>query len=334
MTDALVLAGAAVQGAFTAGALSVLSEPETQARLGLNIGRIVGASSGALNGTYFAAAVRRGDEAAAGPRLARLWVDEANLGNVLDPSLHDVIATLGLSTDSKVLSLLRRHVQPAAPGGRPIELRLIITNVEGQPIPVDGRAATTFEHVVHLTGPDFDTAEALERVFLAAAASAALPGLFAPVTLPLGDRTVRGFDGGLVDDTPLGHALRGAPEVDRVFVVAPFPRVRAVSPSLHGLALALHVLDIVIDERLVRDLRHVARVNDVMARLEPLLPDPAQRASVLQALGWADRRPVRVVEIRPDGELPGDSLSGFTSRPLRQQYVQAGIEAARRALEP
>ena len=331
MSDALVLAGALVKGAFTAGALSVLSEPETKSRIGLDVARIVGTSSGGLNGTYYAAAIRSGDEAAAARRLVQLWLEDATLFGTFDLNLRDIAGTLGLSTESKIAEVLRKHIAPAS-GRNPIELRLVVTNADGEPIEVDGHDATTFEHVVDCPGADFDTVEGLELVFQAATASAALPGVFAPVALQVGDRTVRALDGGLVDNTPLGHALRGAPGIERVFVIAPFPRIRNEPPDLHGLELASHVFDVVVEERLVRDLRRVAEVNGVIARLAAVLPDPAQRAAVYEALGWAGRHPVQIVEIRPEGELPGDSFSGFVSRKLRQTYVQAGADAARRAL--
>ncbi len=333
MSDALVLAGGVAKGAFSAGALSVLSDPETKARLGLDFSRIVGASSGALNGVFYAAAIRSGSEAFAGQRLAQLWLDEATLGGAFALSLRDLFGGVGLSSDRKVLALLRQHIRPSVGPLRPIELRLVVTNADGEPVTMeDGGVATTFEHVVDLAGPDFDTSQALERVFAAAAASAALPGAYAPVPIDLGGRTVRGLDGGLVDDTPLGHALAGAPEITRVFVLVPSPRVRVEPADLHGLALASHVFDILVDERLLRDLRDVERVNRVLARLPSLVADPGERAALLEALGWTERRIVEVVEIRPEAELPGDGFSGFTSLSLRQQYVQAGSEATRRVI--
>ena len=76
----------------------------------------------------------------------------------------------------------------------------------------------------------------------------------------------------------------------------------------------------------------VERVNRVLARLPSLVADAGERAALLDALGWTERRPVEVVEIRPDAELPGDGFSGFTSLSLRQEYVQAGSEAARRVI--
>jgi hypothetical protein len=255
----------------------------------------------------------------------------ATIGGAFDVSLLDVVRGLGLSTENKLIAQLRQHIPPAE-ARNPIELRLVVTNADGEPVSPEGPSATTFEHVVDLTGEDFDTAASLERVFAATAASSALPGLFAPVPLPIGNGTFPGLDGGLVDDTPLGLALSGAPDVVRAFVIAPFPSVRTTPADLRGLGLASRVLDLTIDERLVRDLRGAARVNRVLALLPSVLPDAAQRAAVLEAIGWTGRRVVQIVEIRPAAELPGDAFSGFTSRELRQQYVQAGIDAAQAAL--
>jgi predicted acylesterase/phospholipase RssA len=304
MSDALVLAGAVVKGAFSAGVLSVLSEPETKARHGIDVKRIVGASSGALNGVYYATAIRDGTEAFAGQRLAQLWIDDASLRGAFDFSLHDLVNGLGVSNSAKVLATLREHIRPASGRGQPIQLRVIITNATGKTIDVAGSPATTYEHIVDVADADFETAESLNRVFTAVAASAALPGIYAPVPIEIDGRTVQGFDGGIVDDAPLGHALEGAPEIARVFVCAPYPRVRTEPADLHGLALAGHIFDLLVQERLMRDLQRVANSD----------------------------RSVQVVEIRPDADLPGHAFAGFTSVDLRRQYVQAGVEAARRAL--
>ncbi len=303
MSDALVLAGAVVKGAFSAGVLSVLSDPETRARHGIDVTRIVGASSGALNGVFYAAAIRNGTQEAAAEQLMQLWLDDASLRGALDFSLHDLVSGLGVSSSEKIMRLLREHVRPGS-GRRPIQLRVIITNANGETIDVAGRPATTFEHVVDVADEDFDTEESLERVFTAVAASSALPGVFAPVPVEIDGRTVQGFDGGIVDDTPLGKALDGAPEVARVFVCVPFPRVRTEPAPLHGLALAGHIFDLLVQERLIRDLQRVANSD----------------------------RPVQVVEIRPAVDLPGHAFAGFTSVELRREYIQAGVESARRAL--
>ncbi|HEY1694412.1 MAG TPA: patatin-like phospholipase family protein [Polyangiaceae bacterium] len=331
MSDALVLAGAVAKGAFGAGALAVLSEPETKARFGIDVTRIVGASAGALNGAFYAAAIRAGTEALAGQRLAQLWLEDATLRGAFDFSVHDVVSGLGVSSSDRVLALLREQIRPG-PGRRPIELRVVVTNADGEPITIAGGPATTFEHIVDLRDADFDTTESLERVFVAVAASAALPGVYAPVPIELGGRAAHGFDGGIVDDAPLGHALDGAPDIARVFVCAPFPRVRTEPAQLHGLALAGHIFDLLVQERLIRDLKRVADTNQVLEQLPSLVASADERARLVEALGWTGRRPVRVVEIRPDAELPGSAFSGFTSLELRQEYVQAGMDAAQRVL--
>ncbi|HEY8039837.1 MAG TPA: patatin-like phospholipase family protein [Polyangiaceae bacterium] len=332
MSDALVLAGALWKGAFTAGALQVLSDPDVKARHAIDIRRIVGASSGALNAAFLAGAIRAGREADAGARLAQLWVDDATLGKVFDVAMVDLLGGRGISDSNRLLALLRANV-PAAPGVTPIDLRIVVTNADGEAAPLGDGVITTYEHVVALSGPDFDTPAAIERVYAAAVASSALPGVFAPVDLDIGGKTVHAFDGGLTNNTPLGHAFEDAPDISRVFVVVPFPRLRETGPTLSGVALASHIFDMLIEERLSRELRSMVQVNQGLAALPQLLPDAAQRGAVLDALGWSQRRVVEVVEIRPPATLPGDSFSGLWSRDLRQSYVQTGIDAARAVLQ-
>ncbi|MGH7296392.1 MAG: hypothetical protein ACRELB_15750, partial [Polyangiaceae bacterium] len=143
---------------------------------------------------------------------------------------------------------------------------------------------------------------------------------------------VEAVDGGVTDNTPVGHALLGAYDIARVFVIAAVPRVQPNPGRLRGLALASQLLDVLVQERLVRELRDIERGNAWLRAIESSLSDGAQRAAVLDALGWSGLRPVQVVEIRPTAPLPGNALSGFFSRRLREEYVQAGMEAAQRAV--
>jgi predicted acylesterase/phospholipase RssA len=332
MSDALVLTGAGAKGAFTAGALAVLSDPAVNRKLGIDVSRIVGTSSGALNGVYYADAIRSGTEAGAGARLAQIWVEHATIREAVDINLRDVVTERGLSDASKILALLRRYVRPSV-SVRDVDLRLVVTNADGELTEAGGSPATTFEHVVAITAGDFATDESIERVYQAAAASAALPLLYAPVSLRLDGCEVQGLDGGLLNEAPLGLALADAPEVCRIFVILPFPRIRHGQAVLHGLALASHVFDIVVRQHVLRDLQRVARKNRVLERLEALLPDPSQRARVMEALGWAGRRRVQIVEVRPAEELAGDAFSGFWSRELRESYVRAGMDAAQQACD-
>jgi hypothetical protein len=211
-------------------------------------------------------------------------------------------------------------------------MRLVVTNADGEPAETDGTTGTTFEHVVDIAADDFTTEASIERVYVAAATSAALPVLYAPVLLHVGEREVQGLDGSLLNRRPLGLALEGAPAISRVFAIVPHAKVQHAPADLRGRAMVSHIFDMLVCERLFRDTLAVSHVNRALERLERLLPDAALRAAVLEAFEWAGRRRVEIVEIRPDAELPGDAFSGFWSRELREAYVNAGVEAARRAL--
>ena len=331
MADAIVLAGALMKGPFGAGALTVLSAPGVRKRLGIDVRRIVAASSGALTGAYYAHALHAGEEDNAGGRVARLWVERATLTGSLAPSLRAMVARRGFSSAAKLLRLLRDNIRPV-PCRRPIELRIIVTNANGDPAFVAGARATAHEHVFAFDSGDFAARDRLEHVFRAVAASAAFPGVFEPVVLSAGARRMQCIDGGATDNAPLRAALGGAPDITRVFVIAPTPRVTSRPAPLHGFSYISRLAEILVDERLVRDLRDCEQTNDALAALEHAVPDVSTRAKVLRALGWSTRRHVQVIEIRPDGELPGNAFSGWFSRRLRADYVNAGVFAAQRAL--
>jgi predicted acylesterase/phospholipase RssA len=328
MSDALVLLGAVAKGAFSAGALALLSSSVVRAQHGIQFRRVVAASSGALNGVYYANAIRTGAEDGAGTRLSEIWLEHATLRGAIEFNLRDAVAERGFSDAGKIFALLRRYVPPSQ-SAHPIDLRLVVTIADGEVAESNGSPATTFEHVVDLKQQDFALPESIERVYEAAAASAALPVLYAPVPLRLNGHLAQGLDGGFLNDGPLGLALGG---VDRIFVVIPFPRVAHEPPDLRGRALISHLFDMLVRERLFRDIGRVTRDNRVLERLEARVPDRQQRAEILETLGWQGRRPVQVVEIRPDRELPGDAFSGFWSRELRELYIRAGVESAEGAL--
>jgi predicted acylesterase/phospholipase RssA len=331
MADAIVIAGAVTKGAFAAGVLSELSEPDVRDRLQLDIQRIVATSSGALTAAYYAAAIHAGSEATAGARLAQLWIDEATLARSVSPSVPGIFARRGLSSARKLLRLLRANIRPAV-GTQPIELRLVVTNLDGEIDIVGGARATAHEHIFAFDGEDFSSAARLERLFEVVTASAAFPGVFEPVTLSIGGRAASCIDGGATDNAPLGHALRGAPEIARVFLISATPRVQRRQVPLRGLAYATELAEILVDERLVRDTRRIHDVNDALTLLRASVPDPEVHARVLRSLGWTGRRIVDVVEIRPEVALEGSAFAGWFSRRLREVYVEAGRRAVSRVL--
>jgi NTE family protein len=326
MPDALVLAGAVAKGAFTAGALAVLTDPTVKDGLGLDVQRIVGTSSGAVNALYYAAALRSGRDANAGAQLACIWIEQGSADRVFDISLRALLSGRGVSSHRGLLKLLRQHIQ-ARPGHHPVDLRMVVTSLDGTLTEIGGELATLFERVVRFGGPELDTPEGIERAIRVAVASAALPGVFSPYELSSGGRLLATVDGGLTDNAPLTQALRGGFDADRVFVITHVPRVLPRLGHLRGIALASHLLDILVQERLGRELRAVETANAALAELQARVANHDDRAALLDALGLTGRRPVCVIEIRPPVSLPGNALSGFFSRRLRQQYVQAGIDA-------
>jgi len=170
-------------------------------------------------------------------------------------------------------------------------------------------------------------------VFRAAEASAAFPGVFVPVDLPGSNACV---DGGTVNNTPIKEAIAGG-KINRVLVVTPYPLISAMPRArFNGLALMGRLADILINERLYRDLREAESVNETLRSLEALYRrrtlTQAQLKKVKRAIGREAARRIEIVQVRPRKELPGNPFSGFFSRKLRDEYVEAGRTAAERAL--
>jgi predicted acylesterase/phospholipase RssA len=322
--DALVLAGGVAKGAFISGAVLALAQT-----VPLRIRRIVATSSGALSAVFLASAIRDGrDLAVAGAELVALWREKATVAGAFDWSPTGIARRTGFSTSAKLLALMRQYVRPAR-GRRPIELRLTMTNATGDVGHVGAGEETTFEHVARFSGSSFDDTRRLEEVFRAVCAASAFPIAFEPVEMAIGGRRAQCFDGGLVDDSPIGQALDD-PFVTRVFVIAPFPKKYEPPPGpLHGAGLMVHLAEILVQERVYRDLREAHATNTALERLGALVPYPRVRAAILDAIGWRNRRPVEIVEIRPASPLPGGAFDGFSRPALRDDYIEAGDEAAR-----
>ena len=137
----------------------------------------------------------------------------------------------------------------------------------------------------------------------------------------------------MTNNSPVKYALDGDASIDRVFVIAPYPAVQSAAPDLRGTALLLHIGEMLVQERLYRDLREAHEVNRALRAIERALPFPNIKQRALDAIGWADRRIVTIVEVRPERPLEGSAFAGFFSRRLRASYVRQGREAARTALE-
>ena len=330
---ALILGGAVVKGAFEAGALQVLA-----ARKSVEVRRIVAASSGALNGTAFAAGVRDRREVEMSRKLVEVWEKEASLTGTLHPSLSAILGRRGFSDQKKLLRLLRRHVRPTAISDpAPIELHIVVAPLCGVRGARDRDHATSYSRVLHFDGESFDDEAGLERVFVATVASAALPVLFAPVDVPgVGPCS----DGGLVNNTPILAALghdNGA-DLDGIVVVTPTPAViEAPSETHRGVALVAHQIDMVFAEWLYQDLRRALRQNEALDRLSVIgarhqIP-PSVMEQIKAAFGVAGLCSIPILAIRPIVRLPGTLFSGFTHPRTRQEYVELGRARAAQVLD-
>ena len=320
---AIVLAGAVANGAFEAGALDVV------AARGFSITRVLGTSAGALSATLFARFVVAGEQAAGAARLVKLWTEDASWWRVLRPSLRGIVTLTGLSSQDGLLALLRRYVEPVRDPESDAELRLVVTALKGEASAIDGAPATTHEGVLSYGPDDFADRRRLEEVFRAAVASAAFPGAFVPAVAP---RYGRCSDGGLVNNTPLKHVL--ADGVERVIVIVPAPRLSHEEAPADIGALVGRVADIIVQERLYRDLREAHQVNERLAALERLRGrlDPALMDEVKAATGLAGARPLELIEIRPRKVAP-NPFAGFVLRSIREALIAEGREAARAALD-
>ncbi|MCC6557513.1 MAG: patatin-like phospholipase family protein [Polyangiaceae bacterium] len=321
---ALVLAGAVAKGAFHAGVLSVIAE------LGIRITKVVGTSSGALNACVYAAGIRADKEREAAERLVQRWREGAGWEDVFSVSPAKVLGGHGLSSVRTIRRLVKEAVLGWTSAGRPIGLDLVVSPLRGRLDP-GGSAATTYEHVAAFRDADFDTQEGWDRIAAAAVASAAFPLVFASVEVEgLGPCV----DGGAVNNTPIRCAIEGSGS-DVVIVVDPHPAEAQPAAPMQGANLVLQLADILIHERLFRDLKAADAVNKKLAKLDALVREgrlsPAVRDEIARAFGW---RRVEVITIRPSASqaLEGNAFAAFFDAELRRRYIERGAEVARAAL--
>ncbi|HET7538543.1 MAG TPA: patatin-like phospholipase family protein [Polyangiaceae bacterium] len=324
--SAVILAGAVAKGAFEAGALEVLA-PRVEA---LNITHAVGASAGALNASLFAVGLRARAEREVTQALVALWSDAATWHNVVDVNWRDIFSLTGVGTADRVLELMLKAcagLSSASP--RRVDVSLVLTALAGSSGNIGPEVATTFEHSVRFQDDELDATEDRERLFRTALASAAFPVLFAPVDVPEVGLCI---DGGAVNNAPVRLALSGQGRVDRIIVISPEPLLSRPPVPLSGLNLLGHVAEILINERLYRDLHEAASVNENLHKLERLKAEgvPADAIErVKRELGW---QPLEIIQIRPTRPLEGNAFEAFGKPALREAYIKAGRDAAQATL--
>lgn len=227
MTTAFVLSGGASLGAVQVGMLRGLADAGVTADL------IVGASVGALNGGWIAS---RPDPAGL-DALADLWRSLSRNDVFPTRPILGLLGFLGrrpnLLPDSGLRRLLTDHLGFSRLEDAPIPLHVVATDV--------------------LSGHDvlLSSGDAVEAIL----ASAAIPAVLPPVNI--NGRYL--IDGGVVNNTPLSHAI--ALGADLVWVLPTGYSCALSEPPKGVLAMALHALNLAVNQRLAVD---VTRFEDVV----------------------------------------------------------------------
>lgn len=321
MTTALVLSGGGAKGAFEAGVIAALGE------LGIAPDVLSGTSAGALNAAALASGLSPG-------AIVDLWTSlesrhvyrlRRDVHRLLRP-LHLVShpgRLLGLGTHTTSEHLLDSIGWTWLFDTTPLRRRLVDL-LGGETLPLSDDVTLTVScmeagsgELVRFTnhappdGRGDARAIVTEMTVDHLLASAAIPGLFAPVEI---DGTTY-WDGGLVSNTPLTGAI--AYEPDHAIVVA----TGAVDHD-HGVPESLgqvvsHVVDHVLRFSLLKDIDHTETVN----------------ALVQHAPEATKHRHVDITAIVPDDAHTGvGALMDFEPDRARSMIV-AGRDATLRAFE-
>jgi NTE family protein len=234
---AFVLSGGASLGALQVGMLEALYE------LGITPDFLVGASVGALNAAFVAS---RSQSPQTARELGRVWRD-LQREDVFPVSMSALIGGVcgrrdHLVPDRALRRLIRRYVEFEDLGEADIPLHLLAFDL------TEGRELLLSE------GPTVD----------AVAASASIPGIFPPVAI--GERRL--IDGGVVNNTPISHAVELGAE--RIYVLpTQEPHSRVTRLPAGALDAAIQGVNLLAGCRLQADIARYSEEADLI-----LLPAP------------------------------------------------------------
>ena len=216
MSVAFVLSGGASLGAIQVGMLRALAEHDVRPDV------IVATSVGALNGAFVAS---RPFDLDAVRELERIWLGMRR-GRVFPA--EPLTGLLGFAG-------LRRNLVPVGPLKRLISRHVDQERLEELP---------TALHVIAcdvLTGREVRLSRG--RLVDAVLASAAIPGVFPPVEWE--GRLL--IDGGVVNNTPLTHALELAPQ--HVYVLPTGGPCELLAPPNGALGMLIHATSLLVAQR-------------------------------------------------------------------------------------
>jgi NTE family protein len=234
---AFVLSGGASLGAAQAGMLRALWEH------GITADLLVGTSAGALNAAFVAS---RPQTAQTARELGRIWCD-LQRDDVFPVNMRALVGGLcgkrdHLVPDQAVRRLVRRHIDYDDLADAATPLHVVAYDV------IAG------SEVVLSEGSAVD----------AITASASIPGVLPPVVI--GERYL--IDGGVVNNTPISHAVEVGAE--RVFVLPTQTGPRRLGrPPAGAIDAAIQALTLLVDGRFAAD---VARYSSDVELI--VLPAP------------------------------------------------------------
>ena len=231
MKRAFVLSGGASLGAIQVGMLKALEAHDIRPDL------IVGTSVGAINGAFLAS---RPFDRTTVDELAELWLGLSR-GRVfpIEP-LTGLLGFLGA----------RKNLVPVGPLRRLVSGHVQFDRLEELPTPLHVIACDvmTGQEVRLGSGPLVD----------AVMASAAIPGVFPPVDWD--DRLL--IDGGVLNNTPIGHALElGA---DEVLVLSANAACELEAPPRGALGMVVQATALMVAHRFTDEAVALAERSDVI----------------------------------------------------------------------
>ena len=251
MTTAIVLSGGANLGSVQVGMMQAVVD------FGVRPDLVVGTSVGAVNGAWLVGGRPLHE-------LSDLWCAMRRA---------DVFPTSAVAT---LLGFAGRRDHVVGNRGirQLLEKHLTFDRLEDARIPFHVIATDV------LTGGDvcLSSGPAIEAVL----ASAAIPGVFPPVEID--GKTL--MDGGVVNNTPISHAItHGA---DTVWVLTTGYSCALAARPNSALGMALHALELSIHQRLALDIERYAGVVDLRV-VPPLCPVEVPPTDFSQGASLIDR---------------------------------------------
>ncbi|HEY9899544.1 MAG TPA: patatin-like phospholipase family protein [Pantanalinema sp.] len=234
---------------------------------------------------------------------------------------------------------------------RPVKLSLVATDLMGSTSLSDAMELaarySVYEDYVWSNEASHEDWEAnvQPRLTRMIEASSSFPFLFPPTRDAQSGAML--FDGGLMDNAPIGRVIRMDPEIDTVLVVSGVTvvdRPEHEPDTLYG--VLGRVFSMLAGRFVIQNYRKVRKENDKLERLHELLKrgrngnvlQNAFNQTLAQAAGYKslddllERRIVRLIPIFPKPSLPGDVFEGFFRPELREAYIQQGYRDASAAL--